>query len=170
MRTNYPKHLPAFSYVGIHQYSLTFCTADRAHIFREEASVTAAIAQILRGAGEERFSVIAYCCMPDHVHLVVEGLTEQSDLKKFIRRAKQYSGYAHSQRTGQRLWQRYGYEHVIRDDERLNQVVRYVIENPVRAGLVEHPGDYPFLGSSLYTLAELIDFAYDREGERQRSG
>jgi putative transposase len=161
MRPRYPRHLPAFSYVGFHRYSLTFCTANRAHTFNDGASVSAVVAQILRPAGEEGFSVIAYCFMPDHVHIVVEGVTEQSDLKKFIRRAKQYSGYEHSQRTGQRLWQRYGYEHVIRDGESLSRLIRYVIENPVRASLGGHPRDYPFLGSGLYTLTELIDFAYD---------
>ena len=145
----YPRHLAGFSYVGFHQYSLTFWTADRATIFTDGDSVTAALTQILRAASEEGIAIIAYCFMPDHLHLIAEGLTEQSDLKKFVRRAKQYSGYAHSQRTRQRLWQRYGYEHVIRDNENLRQIVRYVIENPVRAGLVQHPRDYPFLGSGL---------------------
>ncbi len=173
MPTNYPRyprHLPGFSYVGFHRYSLTFCTADRAPTFSDAVSVDAALAQILRATGEERFSIIAYCFMPDHLHLVVEGVTEQSDLRKYIRRAKQYSGYAHSQRTRQRLWQRYGYEHVIRDDESLSRVVRYVIENPVRARLAEHPADYPFLGSGVYTLGELIDYAYDPKDRNTNSG
>jgi putative transposase len=126
--------------------------------------VSGTLAQILRGAREEEFSIIAYCFMPDHLHLVVEGLAEQSDMKKFVRRAKQYSGYAHPQRTGQRLWQRYGHEHVIRDNESVRKIVRYVIENPVRAGLVRDPTDYPFLGSGVYSLEQLIDFAYDWNG------
>jgi putative transposase len=130
-------------------------------------SVADALAQILRAAGEEEFSIIAYCFMPDHLHLIVEGVTQRSDLKRFVQRAKQYSGYFHSQRTGQRLWQRYGYEHVIRDEESLRQLVGYVIENPVRARLAEHPRYYAFLGSERYTLAELIDFAHapDERGD-----
>jgi len=131
--------------------------------------VTAGLTQILRAANEEGMAIIVYCFMPDHLHLVVEGVTEQSDLKKFVGRAKQYSGYEHSQRTRRRLWQRYGFEHVIRDDESLSRLVRYVIENPVRARLAGHPKDYPFLGSGVYTLEELIDFAYDRQESDRKS-
>jgi len=36
-------------------------------------------------------------------------------------------------------------------------IARYIIENPVRAGLVCSPIDYPLLGSDLWTLQELID-------------
>jgi putative transposase len=73
--------------------------------------------------------------------------------------AKQYSGYEHTRRTERRLWQPYGYEHVLQHDESLTRTVRYVIENPVRKGLVEQPRDYPFLGSSRYSVKELIEFA-----------
>jgi hypothetical protein len=76
--------------------------------------VTAAAGQILRAAREEEFAIIAYCFMPEHLHMVVEGAAENSDLKTFISRAKQFSAYEHSQRAGKRLWQRYCFEHVIR--------------------------------------------------------
>ena len=36
-------------------------------------------------------------------------------------------------------------------------VVRYILENPIRAGLAESILDYPHLGSDRYTLAELVD-------------
>jgi putative transposase len=170
MRMRYPRHLAAFCYVGLHRYSLTFCAAERAPRFTDPTSVSDALSQILRAAGEEEFSIIAYCFMPDHLHLIVEGVTERSDLKRFVQRAKQYSGYLHAQRTGQRLWQRYGYEHVIRDEESLSRLVRYVIENPVRARLTEHPRDYPFLGSGRYTLTELIDFAFGQHERSKGSG
>jgi hypothetical protein len=64
--------------------------------------------------------------------------------------------------VGTKLWQRYGYEHVIRDSEALRGAVRYVLENPVRAGLVKEPREYAFLGSSVYTVEALLEFAYDR--------
>ena len=139
MRTKYPRHLAGFSYLGIHQHSLTFCTAGRARPFIDAASVSCANAQILRAAEDEYFAEIAYCYMPDHLHLVVEGTSEQSDLKRFIARAKQLSSYHYKQKTGVPLWQRYGYEHVLRGDDHLATTVRYIIENPVRAGLVCTP-------------------------------
>jgi REP element-mobilizing transposase RayT len=41
--------------------------------------------------------------MPDHVHLVVVGTSDTSDLLAFIRRAKQFSGYYYSKEFRQRL-------------------------------------------------------------------
>ena len=166
MRTNYPRHLPDFNYTGPHQYSLTFCTFDRQHHFVDADTVTEASSQILRAAEEQHFAVIAYCFMPDHAHLIVEGLTADADLRRFISRAKQYSGYRFSKRTGKRLWQRYGFEHVVRDNECLQRLVRYVLENPVRKNLADSPFEYPFIGSSVYTLPELLEFAFYR-GERE---
>jgi putative transposase len=160
MPSRYPTHLHGFSYVGFHRYSLTFCTDGRAEIFIDAASVSRVLSQFLRAAQENRFSLLAYCFMPDDVHLIVEGTCGDSNMKDFVRAAKQFSGYHHKQQAGTRLWQRYGYEHVIRDDERLSRVVRYILENPVRAGLVAEPRDYAFLGSGVYTLAALINFAY----------
>jgi REP element-mobilizing transposase RayT len=42
---------------------------------------------------------------------------------------------------GDRLWQRYGFERVLRDDEATLDVARYILRNPVRAGLVDVPED-----------------------------
>lgn len=95
--------------------------------------------------------------MPDHLHLLVEGLSESSDGKRFIARAKQYSGYYYSKRHRDTLWQRYGFEHVVRDDEITLVVARYIVENPVRAGLVEDARDYPFVGSLVYSLDDLME-------------
>jgi putative transposase len=80
--------------------------------------------------------------MPDHLHIVVEGQSEDSDCKAFIKSAKQYSGYYYSQEHRRRLWDRYGHERIIRDDQELAMTVRYIVANPVRAGLVNHPSGY----------------------------
>lgn len=41
------------------------------------------------------------------------------------------------------LWQPGYYDHLIRDDENLRDAARYIVANPLRAGLVERLGDYP---------------------------
>ncbi len=93
--------------------------------------------------------------MPDHAHLLVEAESDDSDAHRFIRAAKQYSGFHFKQRFGVQLWQRYGFERTLRDDEATVSVVRYILENPVRARLVLKVEDYPFGGSSVYSLAEI---------------
>ncbi|HVL66074.1 MAG TPA: transposase [Vicinamibacterales bacterium] len=167
----YPRHLPGFSYLGRHRYSLTFCTFERLELFRDPTTVDLVWKQFLRSGREHATAVLAYCFMPDHVHLVAEGREEYSDLKRFVARAKQYAAHQYScANQGRRLWQRYGFEHVIRDDESTQRTVRYVLENPVRKGLVAHPREYPFIGSGVYTLDELLEFAYaSSEGEYEET-
>ena len=55
-----------------------------------------------------------------------------------------------------RLWQPFGYEHILRADERVEVVARYILENPVRAGLARVVSEYPFVGSQVWDLKELI--------------
>jgi len=54
------------------------------------------------------------------------------------------------------LWQRSYFEHVLRDDEDPFQVARYILDNPVRAGLVQSPENYPFLGSLTMSVRDLL--------------
>jgi REP element-mobilizing transposase RayT len=85
--------------------------------------------------------------MPDHLHLLVEGREESSDCKDFIKRAKQYSGFYYRRQYGRRLWQRYSYEHVLRDHQKSVNAARYIMRNPVAAGLVARAESYPYSGS-----------------------
>jgi REP element-mobilizing transposase RayT len=68
----YPEHLKTFDYVGLHQYFLTFCTHERHRLFEKAGAVSLVRTQIERAATALQFAVIAYCFMPDHVHLLVE--------------------------------------------------------------------------------------------------
>jgi REP element-mobilizing transposase RayT len=72
---------------------------------------------------------------------------------------KQYSGYYFSKAYRQQLWQRYGFERVIRDDAELAFMIGYVIGNPVRAGLVRQPSEYPHSGSERYTMQEMLEIS-----------
>lgn len=54
-------------------------------------------------------------------------------------------------------WQRYGFEHVLRDKELTIVVARYILENPIRARVVERVEEYAFVGSLVYPLADLIE-------------
>jgi putative transposase len=151
-----PTRLPGFDYCGCHRYFLTFCTADRHHAFGNANAVAAVLRQIRRTARTSRFALSAYCFMPDHVHLLVEGRNETADLCAFVRRSKQASGQAYAHLVGHRLWQEGYYERVLRKEDDARKVARYILENPVRAGFVAMPGDYPFLGSDVWTLEELL--------------
>jgi putative transposase len=148
-----------FIYIGRHRYALVFTTHGRAPLFTDPAAASLVLRQILRSAVEKGFTVTAYCFMEDHLHLLVQGTRDDSDCKAFIKAAKQYWGYYFKQSHGRQLWDRYGCEHVVRDEADAALTIRYLLANPVRAGLVRHPRDYPLLGSQRYSVDELIQIA-----------
>jgi putative transposase len=157
MRTRTPGHLRTFDYIGFHRYFLTFCTNGRERVFVSGESVDLVRTQFLRAADDEEFAIVVDCFMPDHVHLLVEGQSETADGRRFITRAKQFSGFYYRKRFGQALWQRYGYEHVLRPQDDTRGFAKYIVENPVRAGLVRSPQDYEFSCSPLYTVQDVLD-------------
>jgi REP-associated tyrosine transposase len=95
--------------------------------------------------------------MPDHLHLLVEGTDATSDLQAFIKSAKQSSGQRFAARMKRPLWEEGFHDHVLRPEEDPKGFARYIIENPVRARLVQSTLDYPLIGSDRWTMQELID-------------
>jgi putative transposase len=108
----------------------------------------AAIARILNTCSATQFDVFAYCVMPDHVHVIVEGTSDASDLRRCAKLMKQQIEYnARAQFRIYPLWQQGYYERVLRSYHALDVAIRYVLNNPVRAGLVKNAADYAFSGT-----------------------
>jgi len=86
---------------------------------------------------------LAWVIMPDHFHWLMVPRTDPLD--RIMRRIKSCSAAAINRRRGGRgrLWQRGYYDHAVRRDEDLRECARYIVANPLRAGLVQHLGDYP---------------------------
>ena len=93
--------------------------------------------------------------MPDHLHLLVEGTSDAANLVAFAHGLKQRTAYRYRRGHDEALWQKGYYEHVIRDDEATLDVARYILANPVRAGLVLEPHDHPFSGSLTFDRQQL---------------
>jgi putative transposase len=164
VRTGTPGHLKSFDYVGLHRYFLTFCTRNRDRVFVTKERVDLVRTQILRAADEESFAIVAFCFMPDHLHLLVQGESEDADGRRLIPRMKQFSGFYYSKQFGSQLWQRYGFERVLRHEEETLSVAKYILENPVRGGLVAHPNQYDFSGSMRHSVQEILDAACWKSG------
>mgnify|MGYP000376655390 FL=1 len=89
--------------------------------------------------------VHAYVLMTNHVHILASPETETSiskTLQSVGRRYVQYFNYTYK-RTGT-LWEGRYKATVIDSDQYLLTCMRYIELNPVRAGMVEQPGDYPW--------------------------
>src|SRR5687767_4703273 len=152
-----PPRLPDFPYVGKYTYFLTTCTVRRQPVLRDEPVARMVVAQIRRTSRQFSFALLAYCVMPDHVHLLVAGRSDTSDLRRFVKRLKQSTGQLFAHHAQQPLWQEGYYDRVLRPEEAEAMIARYIIENPVRAGLVQNARDYPYLGSDAWPIDEIVD-------------
>jgi len=94
--------------------------------------------------------------MPDHLHFLPEGTAPSSNLKELLRQYKQQSSFAWKQRTGFKMWQRGFFDRVLRADEDTVAVARYILQNPVRAGLARTAEEYPYSGSFTMSIADLL--------------
>jgi len=141
--------LPDFHYTGLHRYHVRIATWDRVAHFTEAATILPVRDQLLQLAPRHDFEVSAYCFMPDHVHVLVEGLSEGAVLTTFVARWKQRTGYRFARaareagRQPVRLWQPTYFDRVLRNDEATRAVALYIIANPVRAGLAASVQEYP---------------------------
>ena len=143
-----PSRLKDFHYVGKYHYSLRFATRARKRVFEVEAIARVTIEQIQQTCADEKFAILAHCVMPDHVHVVLAGMCETSDLRRCAKLTKQRIEFA--ARKWFRvypLWQEGYYERVLQSHHAVETAIRYVLDNPVRAGLVKKAEDYPFSGS-----------------------
>jgi REP element-mobilizing transposase RayT len=151
----------------MYRYFLTLCTAGRHDAFVATPTVDSVLTQILRAANDERFEIPAYCFMPDHAHFLVGGLAEDSDLRRFCKAAKQYSGSHYKRERGLSLWQPSYHDRVLREEDETWSVARYTLENPIVAGLAERVDEYPFVGSATVTREELMSFVRSSRPWRQ---
>lgn len=132
--------------------SITVAVNDRRPVFSDHDVATDAVDVLKAHARKTGVLVYAYCIMPDHVHLVLEP-SATCDIVTFVGQFKNLA-----QRSAWRrgvvgaFWQTGFYDHFLRRDEQLDTVVRYVLENPVRGGLVYARQDYAFAGSLVLDL------------------
>ena len=93
-------------------------------------------ARALRHFDGDRYDLIAYCVMPNHVHAVIRPL-EGHGLPGILHSWKSVTAKAANKPLGRRgaFWRQESYDHLIRDNEDLRHAVEYVLNNPANAGL-----------------------------------
>jgi REP element-mobilizing transposase RayT len=126
-------------------YLVTATTLDRQKLFADfYAGCTAARCfEDARLLGDAK--MLAWVLMPDHVHWLLR-LGEQDDLSTVTNRLKSASARhaSHTLCKAGTVWAKAFHDHALRSEDDLQDVARYVVANPLRAGLVTRIGDYPF--------------------------
>ncbi len=97
---------------------------------------------------ELRVVVLAYCLMPNHVHLVAQLPDEAGfSASRMMQRLKGRTAVVANRLLGlqgQPFWQHESYDHVVRDGKEQERIIAYVLNNPVKAGLVEEWTQWPY--------------------------
>lgn len=126
-------------------YLVTTTTAERHRLFADFSAGCAAARcfEDARLLGDAR--MLAWVLMPDHVHWILQ-LGERDELSVVASRLKSASARHANRALGRSggVWAKAFYDHALRNEDDFQDVARYVVANPLRAGLVTRLGDYPF--------------------------
>lgn len=141
-------------YRGERVVSFTVCVKDRKKLFVEERIFRVFEKILLEVLKSYNCSAFVYIFMPDHAHLTLTGDKSDSDIKKCLDMFKQKTGYWFSKNNSCISWQKDYYDHILRSKENLDIHIKYILNNPVRAGIVDYWKQYPFKGSTIYNLEE----------------
>lgn len=121
-----------------HAYLVTTVTASRKPVFTSFAAARLAVRCFHDKGVARQAQTLAFVVMPDHVHWLLQ-LEEDGSLSEAVRLYKAKVSLI----LRQRVWQRGFHDHAVRGDEKLRDIARYIIANPLRSGLAKNIGDYP---------------------------
>jgi len=124
-------------------YHITATTHKRKPIFTELVTGRFLVRAMMEDLATE---TMAYVLMPDHFHWLIQ-LHEKADLTSSVSRVKSVSAHRINKYLGVKsatVWQKGFYDHALRKEEDIVHVARYIVANPLRAGLVKSLSDYSF--------------------------
>jgi putative transposase len=151
MATKYPNRPPrlkmVFDRFDPPLYFITFCTYDRRPVLATDL-FHAHFIEYLQQKGRQGISCGEYVIMPDHVHLFLRIDPHRYELGKTVGFLKQsLSKPLKCSKIEAPYWQPGFFDHALRSADSYSHKWEYVRENPVRAGLVDHPEDWPYQGT-----------------------
>jgi REP element-mobilizing transposase RayT len=145
-------------YFGRFDAWLDRCIAESPRWLAQE-NVARIVAEQIHALDGERCRLIAYCIMFNHGHLLIDTADYQppvtpphagptapyplADTLKLLKgRTARYCNQALG-RSGA-FWHHESYDHVVRDEKEFERIIWYILNNPVKAGLVKNWEDWPF--------------------------
>ena len=130
--------------IGGQIYLVTTVTRHRARLFTNLYLGRIVVRELHGPATRGRAMTLAYVVMPDHLHWLLQ-LRPGIDLSEVVWAVKGRSSFEINRARNVRgcVWQPKFHDRALRSDEHLGAVARYVVCNPIRAGLVRRLDDYP---------------------------
>lgn len=124
-------------------YVVTAVVQNREPVFTDFKRGRLVVDALRKAQEEQRAQSLAWVIMPDHLHWLIE--LQNSTLSNTVARTKSRIAVALNRSINREgpLWQHGFHDRAIRKEEDLQAVARYIVANPLRAGLVKRVGDYP---------------------------
>ena len=97
--------------------------------------------------GQDRmqyYQLHAYVVMANHIHLLLTPLVEIAKITHALKRFTAREANRILGLSGQPFWQEESYDHLVRHAEEFERILRYIENNPVKAGLASEPAGYPW--------------------------
>ena len=129
-----------------HAYLITTVTTGREVRFAHHATAIATVDALIQEGLWLESRLLCWVLMPDHLHALIHlGATES--LSSIVRRMKCITATAANRVDMRRgaVWMPGFHDRAVRHVDDLDRIARYVLDNPVRAGLVAEASDYPYL-------------------------
>jgi REP element-mobilizing transposase RayT len=125
-------------------YHVSSATVDRQTYFKDFECGRLVVHAIRREQEAGHAQTLAFVVMPEHFHWLF-SLAGSRGLSVCVNTVKSFSARLINLRLGRigQVWQTGFYDRAIRREDDLAGVARYIIANPVRAGIVESVRDYP---------------------------
>jgi REP element-mobilizing transposase RayT len=145
LKRYHPRRLSREAYAEPHRIIfVTVCAKLRRPIFQDDACARLVVSAARECCETERLDLVAYCVMPDHVHLVVATRIE-SRFEDFVGRLKsKVTRGLHAQGIPGTIWERSYWDRHAHAPDDVQAMVEYVLANPVRRGLCERVEEWPY--------------------------
>jgi REP element-mobilizing transposase RayT len=128
------------------------CTTKGPQWLRRPEIAQCVLTNLLDGAAS-RYDLHSFVIMPNHVHLLLTPWIELAAITRVMKGKSSRQANVLLARTGLPFWQDESFDHWIRHPQQFEKVQAYIERNPVRAGLVDRPEQWPY-SSARRTQAE----------------
>ena len=114
-----------------------------------QPEIAGCVVNCLRQNVGGKYELHAFVVMPNHVHLLITPRVELAKITRTIKGKSARQANAMLGRTGQPFWQDESFDHWIRHPQQFEKVKSYIERNPVSAGLVRSPEQWPYSSATL---------------------
>ncbi|MBM3749295.1 MAG: transposase [Acidobacteria bacterium] len=124
---------------------------DSGPVWLQDPRIAGVVSQALRYGETARqlYGLVAWVIMPNHVHVILEPRIALPDILRWLKGRTSRVANRILGRTGKPFWQDESFDHWVRSGQELQQLIRYVEGNPVRARLVEAEEQWPWSSARL---------------------